>query len=89
MEQERYEVAEGIFYLMDPELKLHIQEPFPVPYLPMTLSSQAREEDQDLFVETDPKGNLERAYFKKEGRFHGQLLFFYPNGKIKGESFYL
>ncbi len=89
MQKERYEILDGVMYLIDPELDLNVCEPFTLPLVPRIEEKNSLLESLEVVWNRDEEGRFETAYFKKEGLFHGQHLHFYPCGKIKGESFYL
>lgn len=89
MQLERYEVVEGMIYLMDAELGINIEEPYSLPFLPAIGEKKgAFSQDLEVVWTYGDEGFIEGGHIKKEGYFHGQFLQLYPSGKVKEESFY-
>ena len=83
MTQERYELTLTHLYLIDQELDLNLTSTFDLPRLPHDLKSKG-----EHIVEKDEEGKIEKAYFLKEGKQHGEGAVFYSNGQKQHGAFY-
>jgi antitoxin component YwqK of YwqJK toxin-antitoxin module len=78
MQKKTYEIAKGSLVIKDQELGVDISEKWDVPFL----------KDQKHTIEKDSQGVIERAYFKKDKKLHGEYLLYHVSGMVKGRSFY-
>ncbi len=86
--QEVYEISEGILHIRDPELAISIQEPFSLPTLPKDLTIPFYDQKRQPVLEKNQEGLLEKAFFREEGKMHGECRLFYEGGGKKAEMYY-
>lgn len=85
----RYEVSEGRYILDDPECGLSVDERFePVLVPEERVDGKPLEDGHVLRSFFDQRWKLDECFVEKDGEQDGQALLFYPDGKIKAESFY-
>lgn len=85
----RYEFLDDRYILDDPECGLFVDEKFEPALVPdERLDGKVLSEEHTLRVFFDARWKLNEGYAEKDGLPDGQALLFYPDGKIKAESFY-
>lgn len=88
MQQERYEMTQDHLTIIDPEMEIHIQESFFLPFLSPSEKTLSIPSNMEAIWNRNSQGILESVSLKKDGCLHGQSLQFYPSGKLKAECFY-
>lgn len=87
MKQENYAFEKNILILIDPELDLHVKEPFKPILVP--LSKKEMLPDGYRLRTTGRKDGPYREFLiEKKGIPDGQCLLLFSNGRIKMESYY-
>ncbi len=85
----RYEFSDGRYVLDDPECGLFLDEKFdPVLVPEVREDGKVLADGHVLRVFFDQRWKLYECYVEKDGLPDGQAILFYPDGKIKAESFY-
>jgi antitoxin component YwqK of YwqJK toxin-antitoxin module len=86
MTKKHYELDEGRYSLIDPELGIHFEEDFSFSSLPLNIEEcKGREEFE---VHLQPGGEVEKVYSIVEGLKEGPARHFHPGGKLKWEAYY-
>jgi hypothetical protein len=85
----KYEFSEKRLIINDPECALSINEPFDPVLVPSEKKDGlelTRSHVLRVFYDVDLK--IGECFAESQGKLDGQSLLFYPNGKIKEESYY-
>ena len=79
----KYQYKNHQLIISDPDLKIHIEEPFVTHMIPENHAAA-----EGLVVKRDETGQVLCAYFEIEEKLEGQFHHYYPNGKLETECFY-
>jgi antitoxin component YwqK of YwqJK toxin-antitoxin module len=86
----KYSFENEQIVIEDPELQISFCEKFsPLRIKPDLRKDQTMPDGSKFSLILSAEGDLEEAFFEKEGQFIGEYLLFYPNKNRKMQSFYV